>query len=1063
MNLNDSTKTTKNSLSFLSLKFGAMALFIGLLFTIFSSSHRQYSSGNLTVKENDKDEDAKGMIQWFFSARRNPVTNALDVPSMLAASMADRAMAKAPIRHSSATPLPEFNWFSVGPTGTGGRTRAILIDRNDPSHQTIFAGGVTGGIWKSTDGGSHWDNSFATICRSLNDFLPNINVCCIAQDNQGAIYIGTGEGFSFISPEYSTGELGGGIFKSTDDGATWRLLPSTDPTASNDPSVNFAYTNRIAINPNNPQEIWVGTGQASTNGGGIYVSHDSGAHWYVCWSNLGKKLTESTLDVKISTDGSVIVADIGGNPYYCYPSSDTTFTEMNTNKTTAGFIPGSASRIEFAISPTDPNRIYCSDINNSDNFGNPSGASSGIFMTETAKTNGGYWYEIGPGGSNAFDPYISAQDQCDYDNTLAVFPNNEGYLLVGGTTLYKWFQTSPSDTVGEWSKISHYQPYYSGDPLWIHADEHALVFDLNNTNTLFIGCDGGIFKSTNATNAETTSGYMTYTPYNRNYDVTQYYTVCFSPEVNYVTVNDSSSSMLQGLGVGGGTQDNGSPYINGGGYYPNDGTDMSGGDGAGSVVSTLNPNIAYFCADYGTLLREGNLGALSFPSSAWTSTIGKCEGADIDSIAAYCTANYASDFVFPVALYENIYDTYNHDSVIYITTTADTAGTVIWPNGTNGSYPYVLPVNKPANDTFNVPDRVVSRLAVGFDGAHGIWMNGQAAGNSTIIWMPIAGPLSKPDAMSGPSIHALAWTPDGNALFAGNDGGGVYRLLNINKVLVNDYCSGALWYEEGGQHATKNTAVECKALTVPQSNGRNILSIAVDPQDGNNVLFTMGGYNGTSLSYVYLTTNALDTVSTPSFTDEQGNLPLMPVYGAILDIKDTGGHWLPGSAMVATEHGVYTTDSLAGSKTIWVKNSKGMSNGMCLAIKQQTAPNWMCNNSGDIYVGSHGRGIWVASDNYQAPTAVPAVSTKSAMNDLKIYPNPMTTEGNIEFDLSSADNVTIEVYNIEGKQVKTMNLGQQAPGNHIIPFNSSDLQAGTYFASLTGSDFKKVSKFIVVK
>ena len=84
-------------------------------------------------------------------------------------------------------------------------------------------------------------------------------------------------------------------------------------------------------------------------------------------------------------------------------------------------------------------------------------------------------------------------------------------------------------------------------------------------------------------------------------------------------------------------------------------------------------------------------------------------------------------------------------------------------------------------------------------------------------------------------------------------------------------------------------------------------------------------------------------------------------------------------------------------------------------------------------------------------------------DDLLVYPNPMTSQGNIQFNLAAADNITITIYDMQGNQVKTITMGNQTPGNHQVTFASSGLREGTYFASLTGDNFRKVSKFVVVK
>ena len=1089
MNIIETTKTRKNSFSLASLSIGVVAIFTGLLISLIPS-HREYFPAGISIKNaDDNDRDAGGMEQFFFNARKNIKTNAMDYPSMLAASIADRAMNTMRRGHSAASAaVPNFNWISMGPNNVGGRTRAILIDNTDPTHQTIFAGGVSGGIWKSTNGGGTWDSDTSAIAYSLNDTLKNINVSCIAQDANGVIYIGTGEGFmNFQTGEgFSTGILGGGIYKSTDDGKTWQVLPFTVP-AANKATVTWSYVNRIAIRPDNPNVIYAATQ------GGLLVSHDAGVSWGNAINSKNNKALVgnlfNALDVKISTDGSVVVAcvgvpRIGFEPstitcygYYCYPQSapDSVFTEMKSSG--AGRLLGNAARIEFAISPTDANRVYATVIGGNDLFGN-GGASSGIFMTMNAKTSGGYWYEIGPGGSDAFNPYAM---QANYDNTLGVPPANEAQVLAGGATLWEWSGASLSDTVGAWQKISHYNSFYEGDPLWIHADEHAIVFDQNNPETVYIGCDGGIFKSTNLYINPTPSltvnsiTNLYFGPINRNYNVTQYYTLCFSPYVDTsvvtVSINNGTATqkMVEHLGVGGGTQDNGSPYMNGKIFngHPNDAVDMSGGDGAGAVVSSLDPNIAYFCSDYGTLEREGNLGALGLPPinlpSAYTKTLGDSIGGDIDSASKLGGAG----FVFPVALYENSYDLLNKDSLSYVNQTDSTipAGATVFPTSSNGNimYPYKLTKSLASGASRTVPDRVVSRLAVGFAGSlGGIWINGQGASSNTVIWMPIGGPLSKPTAFSGSdAVHCLAWSPDGNNLFAGTDGGQLYRFSNINSVIANKYNSGALWYNEAnGIHPTNNTNIVSTNLTIAGFSGRDILSISVDPANGNNMMVTLGNYG--SVDYVYYSNNAL--AASPTFTIAQGNLPAMPVYGSILDIIDSNGSYITNSAMLATEKGIYTTTNITkGNATVWVKNNNGMPNVMTLAVQQQTTKPWMCNNPGVIYVATHGRGIWASNTFFNRPTAVQDVTAPKVLNDLLIYPNPMTSQGNIQFSLSSADNITISIYDMQGKEVKTINMGNQSSGSHLVTFESTTLRGGTYFAALTGSNFRKVSKFVVVK
>jgi len=111
-------------------------------------------------------------------------------------------------------------WTPLGPGNIGGRTRVVRFHPVNPT--TLFAAGVSGGIWRSVDDGASW--------RPIGEGLTNLNVNALAIDPQtpDVMYAGTGEGY-FREEIRGTGLplRGGGIFVTSNGGESWRRLEST--------------------------------------------------------------------------------------------------------------------------------------------------------------------------------------------------------------------------------------------------------------------------------------------------------------------------------------------------------------------------------------------------------------------------------------------------------------------------------------------------------------------------------------------------------------------------------------------------------------------------------------------------------------------------------------------------------------------------------------------------------------------------------------------------------------------------------------------------------------------
>ncbi|QCE40806.1 thrombospondin type 3 repeat-containing protein [Psychroserpens sp. NJDZ02] len=126
------------------------------------------------------------------------------------------------------------SWLERGPNNVGGRTRAIMFDPNDATNETLFAGGVSGGLWKNTNI-SNVNSSWIRV-----DIAENLAVTCITYDpnNSNIFYLGTGE--SYVSGDVN----GDGVWKSEDAGVSWTKVlggisgPTTVETIINTVTIN---------------------------------------------------------------------------------------------------------------------------------------------------------------------------------------------------------------------------------------------------------------------------------------------------------------------------------------------------------------------------------------------------------------------------------------------------------------------------------------------------------------------------------------------------------------------------------------------------------------------------------------------------------------------------------------------------------------------------------------------------------------------------------------------------------------------------------------------------------
>ncbi len=405
---------------------------------IFSFLFENNPHNKETEHKENKADGLKGYLEYRRLSRVDS-TGSIPINALLNAKKHIKNM---PSYKSKDAGLWEWEW--LGPGNIGGRIRSILCDPDDPN--TIWIGSVAGGIWKTTDGGNHWNN--------INDFLPSLAISSMVYNsqNKNIMYAGTGESYT------SLGLPGAGIFKSTDGGIHWLQLPSTD-------NGDFKYVNRLCAHPDSGDVIY-----AVTNANTLYKTTNGGASW----DSIGG-FDSRPLDVKL--DPSNVNEIYVGCSNALYISYDYGATWELQSTGTSGKLPSDPGRCEIGICQSSPNKIYVSIDRN-----------KGELWRST--NNGSTWSLINTGKE-----YLG--DQGDYNNAIWVAPDNSDRLIVGGIDVYH------SRNGGSWlRKISNWNNYHNGGIAnSAHADQHCIVpvsnYDSDDNPVIFVGNDGGIQKNTN--------------------------------------------------------------------------------------------------------------------------------------------------------------------------------------------------------------------------------------------------------------------------------------------------------------------------------------------------------------------------------------------------------------------------------------------------------------------------------------------------------------------------------------------------------------------------------------
>jgi len=821
---------------------------------------------------------------------------------------------------------PQVEWVARGPMNIGGRTRALALDVRNP--RVVLAGGVSGGLWKSTDGGNTWS------LRNTPD--QNLSITWIAQDtrpgHQDVWYYAGGEyiGGSARDRGGRASFYGSGIYKSTDNGNTWQVLPSTvikSPVAFDSP---FDFVSKIAVSPT------TGTVFIASNALGIYRSTDGGVS-FQDGSALASGLVLGNVnehfynDVIVLPNGTVVAAmslTTTDTPPLAgiYRSKQDGAPGTWENITPNGF-PERHGRSVLAMSSSEPHWVYVltHELLEGSNFR----MTLFRFNVETGKSENltGFVPNFG-GAVGNFEP------QGGYNMVLAVKPDNPRVILLGGTNLYRTldgFSSALNNKDLHWiggyntaNNVSRYPNH--------HPDQHVIFFEPGNPNRVWSGHDGGVSVTDNIE-----SPTITWTDRNRGYVTTQFYTISL-----FNAVGDTR--------VLGGTQDNGSLFFS----DTKDAVDVTTGDGS---YAYLGEQFAYGATQNGKTYRlrydaNGDIVRNSRTSIQPKGTDGQL-------------------FIHPFAVDPN------DENVMYYP-----QRNTLWRNTKLGT---------------------MTGHVGGFDGSSDGWSQLQLNISSNLTITALEASIQPEHIVYLGASQRSNTTPALTPM--------VYRM-------------------ENAVTATTATPIPLPASLVTA--GSYIHDIAINPSDADEILIVISNYNVNRLFH------STDGGNTYTVVDGNlgnvGNLPGPSVRSAQL-LPITDGTF----AIVATSTGVYSTDRLNGSKTVWAKEGAALMGN--LVVERLAAR----VNDAQIAAATHGRGIFTGK------LKLPVVPFKlpETFALYPNYPNPFNPETIIAFDLSQRAKVTLRVYDVLGRPVATLLNNQELrPRKHRVRFQAEDLPSGVYLYRL---------------
>jgi hypothetical protein len=801
----------------------------------------------------------------------------------------------------------------IKPTQWSGRITALAVDPKCKAQEcTVYVGAAGGGVWRTTNGlaaNPSW--------KQISAGIPTNAIGSIAVDPNDptgkTIYVGTGEGNAS-----GDSEAGLGLYKTTDGGSHWSLVPGSFAAA------NLRSITWIAVQPGNAQHILFSTrsgtrGEASNSTStatvaaaspplGVYNSTDGGA-------SFTQTLNGSVNEVKFDPgDANTVYAALANSP--------TGGLLRSTTGGAGGWTPifqENRGRFSFAAVslPNGKTRIYLGDANG------PGGVGAQVYRIDDASqpaatltaSNNAAWTRLsnptdGTPGFPVYNYCASAfGPQCSYDMFVMSPPDRPDMVVVGGLMHYEELkpyvnQVPPDQVVGQRSNGRAVLMSSDAGVNWtdmtgdvggesMHPDQHALAFVPGNPDQFFVGSDGGLIRTSGkyadassqcdtrplpltGQNLADCHTWLSKIPtelkvMNAGLGDLQMYSISVSPY--------TPDTAMAGLQDNGTVSFTGSPRW----YLP------LTGDGCDSGFDATNPHLRFH--EYTNGIIDVNYNDADPTSWLWVNDF------------FYLTPPEPTRFCAPM-----LFDTVQTKTIFL-------GAQSVWRTTDAGGDRSFL--EQHCNTA--VGEEPSDLLYTGACGTDKDWLR---LGTSTLT-----GAAFGSDKTAGNStLSAVARAKDAGTLWVGSGQG---RVLISKNALAAD-----------------PSKVTFTRIDGPLQPGRAVSSIFVDPTNPNHAIVTFSGYeSNTPTTPGHVFDVVFDPTSgTATWTNISYDIGDQPIDDAVLDVAT-------GDVYVSTDFGV---DRLAAGSHTWVTAADGMPPA---AVSGLTIAN---GTNGDrlIYAATHGRSAY---------------------------------------------------------------------------------------------------------